>query len=102
MRASRSVPPGGMVRRYLPDRWSGTNYIEGAKEMDWPATWRHLGPGAAPHSRATHYHPPVTPIRASTLAESASLASSSVPWPREISAAVARRFLVLRHLLAPP
>jgi len=70
--------------------------------MDWPATWRHLGPGAAPHSRATHYHPPVTPIRASISAEPASPASSSAPWPREISAAVARRFLVLRHLLAPP
>jgi len=70
--------------------------------MDWPQAGRHLGPGAAPQSRATHYHPPVTPIRASISAEPASPESSSAPWPREISAAVARRFLVLRHLLAPP
>ena len=49
-----------------------------------------------PHPRATNYHPPVMPIPASSPAESAA------PPPRIVSAAVARRFLVLRHLLAPP
>ena len=57
---------------------------------------RPVAAGAVPRPRATNYHPPVTPIPASTPAESAA------PPPRIVSAAVARRFLVLRHLLAPP
>ena len=48
-----------------------------------------------PRSR-TDYDPPVTPSPIPTPAESAA------PTPRIISGATARRFLVLRHLLAPP
>jgi uncharacterized protein YcaQ len=48
------------------------------------------------HGRPTGYHPAVTQTRARLVAEDA------VPPPRTISPAVARRFLVLRHLLAPP
>ncbi len=49
-----------------------------------------------PEPRATDYHPPVTPIPATVPAEPATRPARVVP------AAVARRFLVLRHLLAPP
>src|SRR5487761_2319172 len=45
MRASRSSSPGGMVRRYLPDRLPDTNYIGGAKETDWPQGGASPGAG---------------------------------------------------------
>ncbi len=46
--------------------------------------------------RPTNYHPPVTSIAANLPAGTSALPA------RTISAEVARRFLVLRHLLAPP
>jgi uncharacterized protein YcaQ len=85
-----------MVVRFLRDRWPYTNYIEGTKEMDW--TRRRAAPGPL----ATNYHPPVTTIPASARMERAAPEGSAIPSPRAVSAAAARRFLVLRHFLAPP
>ena len=48
-----------------------------------------------PGARTTDYDPRVTPVPSSIRAE-------PLTPPRIVSAAVARRFLVLRHLLAPP
>ena len=63
----------------------------GRLRTDEPAT-----ASPARHRRPTGYHPAVKRTRARLEAKDA------VPPPRTVSAAVARRFLVVRHLLAPP
>ena len=84
-----------------------------ANELDRAAPGAPAGreppeaPGAGPSARPTNYHPPVTNVPAATSTVPMAAAQPDAPpgatgGPRLISAAVARRFLVIRHLLAPP